>query len=444
VSISARNPATGTFRSLRGYNYRMWAGGALVSNIGTWMQRTAQDWLVLTELTHHNATAVGIVMSLQFGPQVLLLPLTGFAADTVDRRKLLFVTQATMGILALGLGILTVLRIVQLWQVYVFAFLLGCTSAFDAPARQTFVSDLVLETDLSNAVALNSTSFNAARMIGPAIAGLLIAAVGCGWVFILNAVSFVAVLVSLCLLRGAELYIEPRAPRTPGSFGEGFRYVWRRPDLKAVMLMMFLIGTFGLNFPIFISTMTVTVFHAGSSKYGLLTSIMAIGSVAGALLAAKREKPRIAILLIGCAVFGLGFGLAAIMPNYWLFAAALVIIGASAQTFTTSTNGLVQLSTEPAMRGRVMAIFLAIALGTTPLGAPLVGWVADRFGPRWALGIGAAAGISAALVGLHYLFRYRGLRMGIDGSRPRFTLAQVPAEVQSGAVDYPSVEQKAS
>src|ERR1700679_1501656 len=170
VSISE----TGTFRSLSGFNYRMWAGGAFVSNIGTWMQRTAQDWIVLTQLTQHNATAVGVVMSLQFGPQVLLLPLTGFAADHLDRRKLLFATQAAMGALALGLGILTVSGLVQLWQVYVFAFLLGCVSAFDAPARQTFVSELVEEADLSNAVALNSTSFNAARMMGPAIAGLLI------------------------------------------------------------------------------------------------------------------------------------------------------------------------------------------------------------------------------------------------------------------------------
>ena len=183
-----------TFRSLRIFNYRLWAAGAIVSNMGTWMQRTAQDWLVLTELTHKNATAVGIVMALQFGPQLLLLPLTGFAADHLDRRKLLFATQAAMGALALGLGILTVTGVVQLWHVYVFALLLGCVTAFDAPARQTFVSELVGEAELSNAVALNSTSFNAARMIGPAIAGMLIASVGSGWVFLINAASFAAVL----------------------------------------------------------------------------------------------------------------------------------------------------------------------------------------------------------------------------------------------------------
>jgi MFS family permease len=410
-----------TFRSLRSFNYRVWAGGAIVSNVGTWMQRIAQDWLVLTQLTHKNATAVGLVMALQFGPQLLLLPLTGFAADHLERRKLLLVTQAAMGLLALGLGILTVVGLVHLWHVYMFALLLGCVTAFDSPARQTFVSELVGEADLSNAVALNSTSFNVARMIGPAIAGVLIAAVGSGRVFLINAASFVAVLCSLSLLRVDELHLKSRALRTRGSLAEGFRYVWKRPDLKTALLMLFLIGTFGLNFPIFIATMSVSVFHGGAGQYGLLTSIMAIGSVAGALLAARRAKPRITLLLAGAAIFGFGCALAAIMPNYGLFGVALVIIGVSTQTFTTSTNSLVQLSTEPAMRGRVVAILLAIALGGTPVGAPMVGWVADRFGPRWALGVGAASGFGAAIVGVYYLTKYRHLRVHIGAGRLRFS-----------------------
>ena len=217
----------GTFRSLKIFNYRLWAAGAIVSNIGTWMQRTAQDWIVLTQLTHHNATDVGIVMSLQFGPQVLLLPFTGFAADHFDRRKLLIATQGAMALLATGLGLLTISGQVHLWHVYVFAFLLGCVAAFDAPARQTFVSDLVPESDLSNAVALNSTSFNAARMIGPAIAGLLIAGIGSGWVFLINAASFLAVILSLLCLRTTELFLKPRARAARGSLIEGFVYVWR-------------------------------------------------------------------------------------------------------------------------------------------------------------------------------------------------------------------------
>lgn len=213
------------FRSLAGFNYRVWASGALVSNIGTWMQRIAQDWLVLTQLTHHNATAVGVVTALQLGPQVLLLPWTGLAADRLDRRKLLFATQAAMGLLALALGALTLSGVVTLWQVFLFAFLLGCVTAFDAPARHTFGADLVTEEDLPNAVALNSTSFNVARTVGPAIAGILIGRTGTGWVFVLNALSFAAVLAALSLLKLEQLRSNERARGRAASLGDGFRYV---------------------------------------------------------------------------------------------------------------------------------------------------------------------------------------------------------------------------
>ncbi len=393
------------FRSLRSPPYRVWAAGALVSNTGTWVQRTAQDWLVLAELTPHNAQAVGVVMSLQFGPQLLLLPWTGFAADHLDRRRLMMLTQAALGVLALTLGILTLTGLVRLWMVNAFALLSGCAAAFDTPARQTFVSELVDDADLANAVALNSTSFNAARMVGPALAGLMIAGIGTGWAFIVNGASFAAVLVSLVLLGRMKLRSEPRAARARGSLIEGFRYVRRRPDLLAMLGMLFLVATFGLNLPLFISAMAVSVFHQDAARYGLLSSALALGTIAGALGAAGRERPLFRHLVTGSALFGVGLGLAALTPTAPWFALALVLVGVAALTVTNTSNSLVQLSTEPTMRGRVMAIRLAIALGCTPLGAPLVGWVADSFGPRWALGVGAASGFAAALLGVVYLRR---------------------------------------
>jgi MFS family permease len=389
-----------TFRSLRIFNFRLWTAGSLVSNTGTWVQRVAQDWLVLTQLTHHDASALGIVMSLQFAPQFLLLPWTGLAADRLNQRRLIMLTQATMGVLALILGVLTVAGVVQLWHVYVFAFLSGSAAALDAPVRQTFVAEMVGDDDLHNAVALNSTSFNAARMLGPAVAGLLIATVGIGWAFLLNGLSFAAVLISMSFFRLSELRPNARAHQTTSGFSEGFLYVWRRPDLRAILIMLFLIGTFGLNFPIFISTMAVSVFHSDARGFGLLSSIMAVGTLAGALLSAHRGKSGLTPLLVGAVVFGIGCALAALAPGYWWFAAALVVIGAAALTFTNGTNSIMQLSTEPAMRGRVMALRVGVALGGTPLGAPIVGWVANHFGPRWALGIGAGAGFGAALVAL--------------------------------------------
>ncbi len=405
MSAAALRGMRQTFRSLANANYRTWAAAGLVSNIGTWMQRIGQDWLVLTQLTHNNAHAVGIVMSLQFVPQLLLLPWSGWAADRFDRRSFLFVTQASLGLLALAQGILVLTGIVQLWHVYVLAFLFGCAAALDLPARQAFVSDIVGEVDLGNAVGLNSTSFNAARMIGPAIAGGVIAGLGTGWVFVLNAASFVAVIGALCVVRAPATV--HRAQRAQGGLADGFRYIWHRPDLLTILAAVFLIGTFGLNFPIFVSTMSVRTFHGGPGQYGLSISIMAVGTVMGALSAAARRAPSMRHVLAGSALFGVGCGLAAVAPAYALFAIALVGIGVAAQTFNVSCNSLLQLGTEPEMRGRVLAIYLAVALGGTPIGAPFVGWVADVMGPRWSLGVGAASGIAAALCTAVYLVRYR-------------------------------------
>jgi MFS family permease len=402
--------AFGTFRSLRTFNYRVWAAGAFVSNIGTWMQRVAQDWLVLTELTHNNASAVGIVMSLQFVPQVLLLPWSGWAADRFDRRKFLFATQTGLSLISLAQGLLVLFGVVQLWHVYVLAFLFGCVAALDLPARQTFVSDLVGEADISNAVALNSTSFNAARLIGPAVAGGMIAVAGTGWVFVINALSFAAVIGALLSLRNVQCPTRKKASQDDGGLSMAFRYILARADLKASLLMSFVVFTFGLNFPIFISTMSVREFHAGAGQYGVSVSIMAIGSVIGALLAASRAKSTMQHLMVGASAFAVGCILAAIAPSYWFFGAALILIGVSAQTFTTSANSFVQLSTAPEVRGRVLAVYLAIILGGTPLGAPLVGWVADMLGPRWALGVGAVSGVVATIIALIYFSRARKQR----------------------------------
>ena len=417
------------FRSLGSHNYRLWAGGALVSNVGTWMQRIGQDWLVLTVLTQHNATAVGTLMALQFGPPLLLLPLSGFAADHLDRRKLLLLTQGAAGLLALGLGLITVAGVVQLWHVYGFALLLGCVTAFDAPARQAFVSDLVVDDDLANAVALNSASFNAARMLGPAVAGVLIAAVGEGWLFLINAGSYAAVLVSLCFLRVRELHLEERAARTRGSLLAGFRYVWQRPDLVAVLVMLLLLGTFGFNFAIFISTMSVTVFHGDASQYGLLTSAMAVGTMCGALLSARRQFPGMVLMAVAAGGFGITMGLASVMPTASLFAVVLFFVGLASLTFMTASNSMMQLTTERTMRGRVLALRIAVVMGGTPAGAPLVGWVVDRFGARWAFGVGALAGLAAAGVAVTYLVRHRGLRLVRERRRWRLLIRPAPADV---------------
>ncbi len=404
-----------TFRSLGIFNYRVLFFGAFISNIGTWMQRTAQDWIVLTKLTNHDAAAVGVTLALQFGPQLLLMPISGLIADRVNRRKLLVCTQLGMGILGLGLGLIVLANVATLWELYAFAFALGVVAAIDAPVRQTFVSELVSEKHIPNAVALNSASFNGARMIGPAVAGVLIAVIGSGWVFIINAASFAAMLAALALIRPGELNLSKKSAKRGGQIRAGWKYVGSRPDIVVVLIMVFLVGTFGFNFPIFTSTMALA-FHQGANGYGLLSSVMAIGSVLGSLLAARREKPRIFIVTLAAAGFGLSILTAALMPNYWSFAAVLIVVGLSSLTMMTSANAYVQTTTAPAMRGRVMALYMAIFAGGTPIGAPLVGWVANVAGPRWALGVGAAAGIAAAGVAIGWMIVARHLRIRHDSS----------------------------
>lgn len=390
------------FRALENRNYRIWAGGALVSNIGTWMQRVAQDWLVLTVLTNHSGTAVGITTGLQFLPMLLLGPYGGVLADRYRKRVLLLWTQVAMGLAALALGLLVVTGTAQLWHAYLAAFSLGVASALDAPARQAFVSELVGRENLSNAVALNSASFNTARLTGPAIAGVLIAWAGTGPVFLINAASFAAVVLSLVRIRTAEL--SPAAPAARGKrqVAEGLRYVRQRPDLLMIMVLVGILGAFGTNFPVINALMATTEFRAGAGEFGLLGSIMAVGTLAGALLAARRAGPRLRFLLGGA--LGLGFFtlLAGAAPSFWLYAAALVPVGLATITFLNSCNTTIQLSVEPRFRGRVLALYLAVLQGGTALGAPLMGWLGGEFGARWAVAVAGAvvlvAGAAAVVV----------------------------------------------
>ncbi|WP_394278287.1 MFS transporter [Microbacterium sp.] len=389
------------FRSFSVFNYRVWFIGALVSNIGAWMQATALSWVVLTQLTDNDATAMGITMALQFAPPLLLVGLTGWVADRFDRRRLLFVTQGLLMGLGIVIGALLLTGSMNLLTMYAFAFGLGVVSAFDNPARQAFVSDLVAHENASNAVALNAASFNTARMIGPAVAGFVIVAVGTGWVFLLNGATFLAMLIALALIRVDELTPRPKM-RSAAKMADGLRYVKGRPDLVVIFIMVFLLGAFGMNFPILASTMALE-FGQEADGYGILSSILAIGSLAGALLAARRDRARLRVVIIGLGLFAAASVLSAVMPLYGLYAVTLVFIGFSTVTILTTANGYVQTTTEPTLRGRVLALYMAILMGGTPFGAPIIGWAADAFGPRAAILVGAGAALLAFGIGLTWL-----------------------------------------
>lgn len=412
------------FRSFSVFNYRVWFIGALVSNIGAWMQATALSWVVLTELTDNDAAAMGVTMALQFAPPLLLVGVTGWVADRFDRRRLLMVTQAVLLILGLAIGVLLLLGMMTLWIMYAFALALGVVAAFDNPARQAFVSDLVARENASNAVALNAASFNGARMIGPAVAGIVIVAVGTGWVFFINAFTFLGMIAALMLIRTNELVPRMKAPGA-SRLADGFRYVAKRPDLIVTFSMVFLVGAFGMNFPIFASTMAIE-FGEQADGYGLLSSILAIGSLAGALLAARRDRARIRVVIGGTLLFAAAAAVSAFMPTYWTYAATLMFTGFAVVTMLATANGYVQTTTDPALRGRVLALYMAILMGGTPIGAPIVGWVASEFGPRTAILVGAAAGFVAFAIGATWLLASGRLKrredhrflLTIDETRP--------------------------
>lgn len=412
------------FRSFSVFNYRVWFVGALVSNVGAWMQATALSWVVLTELTDNDAGAMGITMALQFAPPLLLVGVTGLVADRFDRRRLLLVTQSSLLIVGAVIGVLLLAGVMTLPVMYAFAVALGIITAFDNPARQAFVSDIVARENASNAVALNAASFNGARMIGPAVAGILIVAVGTGWVFLANAVTFVAMIVALMMIRTDELTPRTRAPGA-ARLADGFRYVAGRSDLVVTFVMVFLLGAFGMNFPIFASTMALE-FGQEADGYGLLSSILAIGSLAGALLAARREQARIRMVILGTGMFGIAALVSAAMPTYWLYAVTLMFTGFSVVTTLTTANGYVQTTTDPALRGRVLALYMAVLMGGTPVGAPIVGGIADAFGPRAAILVSAAAALIACGIGLTWLVvsgrlhrdRERRFALTLEPTRP--------------------------
>lgn len=376
-----------TFHSLRHRDYRIYWSGMFVSNVGTWMQRVAQDWLVLVVLGG-GAQAVGINTGLQFLPFLLVAPFGGLLADRLPRRKLLIFTNGFLGSVGLILGVLVLTGQAQIWQVYVLAFLLGVGTALDNPARQAFVSELVAKDDLTNAVALNSASFNAARLIGPGVAGVLIGLIGTGWVFVVNGLSFTAPIMALIMVgKVRDLLPGGEGSRSSGlsQLREGIAYVRSRPDLVMVLCIVFGLGTFGMNFRLTTVLMATEVYGKGPKEYGVLGSIMAVGTLAGSLLAARRGVPRRQIIVGGAVLFGALEIITGLMPSYILFAIALIPIGVVALTIMTSANAYVQTTVAPHMRGRVMSLYLMIFMGGTPVGAPVIGWVAEEFGPRWSL-----------------------------------------------------------
>ena len=400
---------TQTFHALGIRNYRIYAAGGVVSNIGTWMQRVAQDWLVL-QLTG-SAAALGTTTGLQFLPMLLFSMWGGVLAERYPKRRVLICTQSFSAATAAVLGVLVITGTVATWHVFLLAFLLGVGTAVDGPARQSFVVEMVGRERVPNAVGLNSASFNVARIIGPSVAGFLIVAFGdrTGPVFLLNAASFVAVIFALTRLQVEELNPAPVLGRGPGQLREGIRYVLARRDLLCVLAIVFFAGTFGLNYQMTTALMATEVFSRGAGEYGLLGSILAVGSLSGALLSARRGSPRLRVIVLAGLAFGTLTVIAGLMPTYWVFALSLVPVGLSALTLITSANAMMQLSFEATMRGRVMALYMMMFMGGTAFGAPLIGLLAELFGARWSLIGGGLITLVGTAVSTLLLARGRGV-----------------------------------
>ncbi|MCW2809730.1 MAG: putative major facilitator superfamily transporter [Friedmanniella sp.] len=395
-------PSRGSmFAALANRNYRIYLSGSFVSNIGTWMQRVAQDWLVL-ELSHGSGLAVGITTGLQFLPMLLLSPYGGLIADRFDKRRVLKLTQGWLALCAAVLGVLAITGLAVTWHVYLVALLFGVGTAFDNPARQTFVSEVAGPEHLPNAIGLNSATFNAARIVGPAVAGLVIATFGTGWAILTNAVTYAAFVGALLLIDPARLTITAPAARASHQIREGVAYVRGRLDLLLVMLVVFFVGTFGMNFQMTSALMAQQQFHLGAQEYGLLGTVMAVGSLAGALIAAKRRSaPSGRFVVVMATVFALVEIVAGLMPSYLSYAAVLPLLGFTALLTLTASNASIQLGVDPRLRGRVMALYMMLLMGGTPIGSPVLGWVGEVLGPRWTLigggGLAALGVVGSAL-----------------------------------------------
>ncbi|MEW2545903.1 MFS transporter [Streptomyces sp. NPDC047002] len=414
------------FSSLKIRNYRLFASGAVVSNIGTWMSRVTQDWLVLS-LTHSSA-AVGITTALQFLPMLLFGLYGGVLVDRYPKHRLLIATQGSMGLCGLVLAALTLSGHVQVWHVYLIAFLVGVVTVVDNPTRQSFVSEMVGPRQVRNAVSLNSANFQTARLVGPAVAGVLITSVGSGYAFLFNGLSFLAPLTGLLLMRPSELHKNQLVKRGKGQLREGLRYVKGRPELIAPIVLVGFVGTFGFNFPIWLTAFANDIFHGGAGMYSFFNILMAAGSLIGALLAARRRSTRLRLLIFAAAMFGLLEVVVSFSPYVWLFSLILVPIGMMGMTNNISANTTVQMAAEPAMRGRVMSLYMMVFVGGTPIGGPLLGWVTDTFGARAGFAAGGAVTLVAALVVGFVLVKVVGVRprMGVRNGLPYVELVPRP------------------
>ncbi|NYH52150.1 MULTISPECIES: MFS transporter [Nocardiopsis] len=407
------------FRSLSNRNYRLYALGQLLSNPGTWMQRIAQDWLVL-QLSGGSGIALGMTTALQFLPMLFLGLWGGALVDRLDKRKLLICTQSAMGVLAIGLGVMATAGTAQVWHVYLFALGLGMITVLDNPGRQTFVPEMVGRDDLSNAIALNSASFQLGRVTGPAIAGLLIAVIGSGPVFLINGASFGFTIIALAMIRTFELSPTERVPRGRGQIREGLRYIGGRRDLVLLLAMAASTQFFGANTQNQIALVINNVFESGADAFGAAAAFLAVGALAGALMAARRERPRLRLVLIGSMAFGALQVVAGLMPGYVPFVVVLVPMGMAFMTYVTTLNATFQLSVDPRMRGRVMSMFLLVFMGVAPIGAPVVGLLADTFGPQASFMIGGSVTLVVVSVLSALLFRVKGVRVRdlLPGNRP--------------------------